>query len=95
MYADSNIFQILNKEEDERETEDEEEEKRETGVKNVECECEAGVEEVDAIPAWSVSVSGSGRVGRFIASSTSRASHKSLLNLSSSPQVSLELFLPT
>ena len=69
-----NIFQILDEEEEERERGDEEEEEREMGAKNEE------LEEVDAVPSRSVSIAGA--VTRFIASSTSRASHKSLLNLS-------------
>ena len=69
-----NIFQILDEEEEARERGDEEEEEREMGVKNEE------LEEVDAVPSRSVSVACA--VKRFIASLTSQASHKSLLNLS-------------
>ena len=69
-----NIFQILDEEEGERERGDEEEEEREMGVKNEE------LEEVDAVPSRSVSVACA--VKRFIASLTSQASHKSLLNRS-------------
>ena len=67
-------IQILDEEEEEREIGDEEEEEREMGVKN------EALEEVDVIPSRSVSVAGA--VKRFIASLTSQASHKSLLNLS-------------
>ena len=69
-----NIFQILDEEEEARERGDEEEEEREMGVKN------EALEEVDVVPSRSVSVAGA--VKRFIASLTSQASHKSLLNLS-------------
>ena len=68
------IFQILDEEEEEeRERGEEEEEEREMGAKNEK------LEEVDAVPSRSVSVAGA--VKRFIASLTSQASHKSLLNL--------------